>query len=63
VRAARAAALLLALPFAGCIFAVDEGGRSGLEKRVERLEKRMQDLEKERGVRHHPGHVYDPWEQ
>ena len=46
MRGARAAALLLVLPFAGCIFAVDHGGRKGLEKRVERLEKRIQDLER-----------------
>lgn len=46
--AARFAALLLVLPFAGCIFAVDNGGKSGLEKRVKTLEKRIDRLEHER---------------
>jgi len=45
VRGARAAALLLVLPFTGCIFAVDHGGRKGLEKRIEKLEKRVQRIE------------------
>jgi hypothetical protein len=49
VRGARAAALLLVLPFAGCIFAVDHGSRKGLEKRIDKLEKRIQDIEKGRG--------------
>jgi hypothetical protein len=47
VRAARFAALLLALPAAGCIFAVDNGGKSGLQKRVQKLEKRIQKLERD----------------
>ena len=45
MRGARAAALLLVLPFTGCIFAVDHGGRKGLEKRIEKLEKRVQRIE------------------
>jgi len=46
VRRLRVAALVLVLPFAGCILAVDHGGRGGLEKRIEKLEKRVDAIEK-----------------
>lgn len=45
MRTLRAAALVLVLPFAGCIFAFDDGGQAGLEKRIGRLEKRVNRLE------------------
>ena len=49
MRAPRAAALLLfiplLLPLAGCVTAVDTGGQAGLQKRVDRLEKRIRELE------------------
>jgi hypothetical protein len=44
------AALLAVVPLAGCIFAVDRSGQWGLEKRVQKLEKRVDRLERERGV-------------
>ena len=49
-RLVRLAAVLAVLPLAGCIFAVDGGGKRGLEKRIERLEKKVDHLEKERGL-------------
>jgi hypothetical protein len=49
-RLARVAAVLAVLPLAGCILAVDHGGRRGLEKRIEKLEKRTRHLERERGL-------------
>ena len=57
MRFLRAAAVLLLLPLPGCIFAVDQGGRRGLEKRIERLEKRIQRLEAEGGP---PGPIESP---
>ena len=41
---------LSVLPLAGCIFAVDGGGKKGLEKRIERLERRVQRVEQQRGL-------------
>ena len=46
MRAPRAAALLLLVPLGGCIAAFDTGGESGLEKRINRLERRIGALEK-----------------
>ena len=43
-------AALSVLPLAGCIVAVDGGGKKGLEKRIERLERRVHRMEKERGL-------------
>ena len=45
MRGALAAALLLVLPSAGCIVAVDHGGQGTLEKRIDKLEKRIQRLD------------------
>jgi hypothetical protein len=45
-----AAALLAALALPGCIVALDEGGRRGLERRIDRIEKRIERLETERGI-------------
>jgi hypothetical protein len=49
-RAAAALLVLLAAPLPGCIVAVDDGGRTGLEKRLGRLERRAERLERERGL-------------
>ena len=43
----RAASVLLLLPLAGCIAVFDTGGGSGLEKRIHRLEKRIEGLEEQ----------------
>ena len=48
MKAVALALALLALP--GCILAVDHGGRKGLEKRIERLERRVQRVEQQRGL-------------
>jgi hypothetical protein len=50
VRALRVASLLLVLPFAGCIVAIDHGGQKGLDKRTDRVERRIEVLERERGI-------------
>jgi hypothetical protein len=50
MRALRLAAVLACFPLAGCIVAIDHGGRKGLEKRVEKIEKRAERLERERGM-------------
>jgi len=50
MRTLRIAAVLACLPLAGCIFAVDHGGRKGLEKRIEKLEKRVERVERQRGM-------------
>ena len=47
---ARLVPVLAVLPLAGCIVAVDGGGKKGLEKRIERLERRVHRMEKERGL-------------
>ena len=49
-RIARLVPVLAVLPLAGCIFAVDGGGKKGLEKRIERLERRVHRMEQERGL-------------
>jgi hypothetical protein len=56
MRALRLLSILLVLPLAGCIIAVDKGGREGLEKRIGKLEMRIQGLE-ERG---HPFGQFRP---
>jgi hypothetical protein len=51
VRAPRAAAaFLLAAALPGCIFAVDEGGWGNVEKRLAKVERRIERLEKERAT-------------
>jgi hypothetical protein len=50
-----ATAFLLAAALPGCIFAVDGGGRNGLEKRLDRIERRIDRMERERAGGPIPG--------